>query len=107
MDFDLLNKAILPDSLNLRIPYMGSKHSISKKLFEKMIQIKPNAKYFYDLFGGGASMSFYALQLGLKVHYNEKHKGMVDFVKYIHNPTLKSKYGIFPDDFYNFINDCI
>jgi len=68
-----------------------------------MLEIKPNAKYFYDLFGGGGSMSFYALQIGLKVHYNEKQKGMVDLLKYIINPTLAGKYGLFPDDFYNFI----
>jgi len=103
MNFDLFDNPIFPEITNLRIPYMGSKNSIAKDLFQKMLEIKPNAKYFYDLFGGGGSMSFTALQLGLKVHYNEKHKGMVDLVKYITNPTLAGKYGLFPDDFYKFI----
>jgi site-specific DNA-adenine methylase len=100
---DLFGRPILPESLGLRIPYMGSKNKIAVKLLQKMLEIKPNAKYFYDLFGGGGSMSFYALQIGLKVHYNEKQKGMVDLLNYIINPTLAGKYGLFPDDFYNFI----
>ena len=104
--FDLLNKPVLPKSLQLRIPYMGSKRKIAEELMQKMIEIKPKAKYFYDLFSGGGAMSFYALQCGLKVHYNEKQKGMVDLLEYILNRARnkeKGQYGIFPDDFYNFI----
>jgi site-specific DNA-adenine methylase len=103
MNLDLLGKPIFPDIKNIRIPYMGSKNKIAVELLQKMLEIKPNAKYFYDLFGGGGSMSFTALQLGLKVHYNEKQKGMVDLLKYITKPTLAGKYGLFPNDFYNFI----
>ena len=83
MNLDLFGKPIFPDIKNIRIPYMGSKNKIAVELLQKMLEIKPNAKYFYDLFGGGGSMSFTALQLGLKVHYNEKQKGMVDLLKYI------------------------
>jgi len=104
--FDLLNKPVLPKNLQLRIPYMGSKRKIAEELMQKMLEIKPKAKYFYDLFGGGGAMSFYALQCGLKVHYNEKQKGMVDLLEYILNRARnkeKGQYGIFPDDFYNFI----
>lgn len=85
---------------------MGSKRKIAEELMQKMIEIKPKAKYFYDLFGGGGAMSFYVLQCGLKVHYNEKQKGMVDLLEYILNRARnkeKGQYGIFPDDFYNFI----
>jgi len=106
INYDLFGKVSLPAVKNLRIPYMGSKNKISLQLFEKMLEIKPNAKYFYDLFGGGASMSFTALQLGLKVHYNEKQKSMVEFVDYIIKRIKnkeKGNYGLFPDDFYNFI----
>ena len=90
----------------LRIPYMGSKRKIAKDLFTKMLELKPNAKYFFDIFAGGGAMSFYALQLGLKVHYNEKQKGMVDLLNYILERARKGekgKYGLFPDDFYKFI----
>jgi len=82
---------------------MGSKNKIAETLLLKMLEIKPNAKYFYDLFGGGASLTLTALQYGLKTYYNEKQKGMVDLLKYLINPTLAGKYGVFPDDFYNFI----
>jgi site-specific DNA-adenine methylase len=106
MFFDLFNKPVLPKSLQLRIPYMGSKRKIAEQLMQKMLEIKPKAKYFYDLFAGGGAMSFYALQCGLKVHYNEKQKGMVDLLEYILNRAKnkeKGQYGLFPDDFYNFI----
>ena len=106
MFFDLFNKPVLPKSLQLRIPYMGSKRKIAEQLMQKMLEIKPKAKYFYDLFAGGGAMSFYALQCGLKVHYNEKQKGMVDLLEYILNRARnkeKGQYGLFPDDFYNFI----
>jgi len=106
MFFDLFNKPVLPKSLQLRIPYMGSKRKIAEQLMQKMLEIKPKAKYFYDLFAGGGAMSFYALQCGLKVHYNEKQKGMVDLLEYILNRAKnkeKGQYRLFPDDFYNFI----
>ena len=102
INFDLLGKPIFPNVKNLRIPYMGSKNKIALRLFEKMLEIKPNAKYFFDIFAGGGAMSFTALQLGLKVHYNEKQKGLIDLIKYILT-AKKGKYGIFPDDFYKFI----
>ena len=80
---------------------MGSKSRIAETLLLKMLEIKPNAKYFYDLFGGGASLTLTALQYGLKTYYNEKQKGMVDLLKYLMNPTLSGKYGLFPKKFYN------
>lgn len=103
MNFDLFNCPVKKEILPLRIPYMGSKNKIAEILLLKMLEIKPNAKYFYDLFGGGASLTLTALQYGLKTYYNEKQKGMVDLLKYLINPTLAGKYGVFPDDFYNFI----
>ena len=54
-----------------RIPYMGSKQQIAADLLGVMLQKKPKARYFYDLFGGGGAMSLCALDNGLKVHYNE------------------------------------
>jgi site-specific DNA-adenine methylase len=54
----------------LGIPYMGSKRKHANALICKMLEIKPNAKYFYDLFGGGGAMSFAALKKGMMVFYN-------------------------------------
>ena len=106
INFDLFGKPYFDDLEQLRIPYMGSKRKIAKELFTKMLEIKPNAKYFFDLFGGGGAMSFTALQLGLEVHYNEKQKSLVDFINYIIARVKEGKrgrYGLFPDDFYKFI----
>ena len=107
INFDIFGKPYFGEVLPLRIPYMGSKRKIAHQLFEKMLEIKPNAKYFFDLFGGGGAMSFFALQIGLKTHYNEKQKGLVDLINYILQRARngeKGQYGIFPDDFYDFID---
>lgn len=92
---------------NLRIPYMGSKQSIAEKLLHFMISQKPNAKYFIDLFGGGASMSFKALQMEFKVIYNEYNKDLCDLLQFILNRINNnetSKYGLFPEEWYNFVS---
>lgn len=91
----------------LRIPYMGSKQAIAQELMYKMLEIKPNAKYFIDLCAGGGSLSFLALQMGLKVYYNDLQTDLVNFVEYIFNRIKnneKSKYGLFPEEFYNFVD---
>jgi len=103
---DLFGYPILPKIDILRIPYMGSKNSIAIMLFKRMLDLKPQAKYFVDLFGGGGSMAFTAHQIGLKVIYNEKQTSLVNFIKYIFDRIKKGergKYGLFPDDFYKFI----
>lgn len=62
------------------IPYMGSKASI----VEKMLEVIPEADHFYDLFGGGFSVSHCALtkfpNKWKHVHYNEVDKGTTDLV---------------------------
>ena len=106
INFDIFGKPYFGKVEPLRIPYMGSKRKIAEELFQKMLEIKPKAKYFFDLFGGGGAMSFFAVQVGLKTHYNEKQKGLVDLINYILQRARngeKGQYGIFPDDFYKFI----
>ena len=108
MRYDLFGYPIIPENIkNLRVPYMGSKNKIAVDLLRKMLEVKPRAKYFFDLFGGGCSMSFTASQIGLKTHYNELQTSLVEFIDYIFNRLekgLKGQYGLFPDDFYNFID---
>lgn len=55
------------------IPYMGSKRAIAVDLITTIRAKCPNAKYFYDVFGGGGAMSVAALMSGQfkKVYYNE------------------------------------
>lgn len=78
------------------LPYVGSKRLISEKLANKMIEYKPRAKVFLDVFGGGGSMSLMFLQKGFKVYYNELNKGVFLFFKFILNND-------FPSYFYDFI----
>ncbi len=107
LQYDILGKPIVPKIKVLRLPYMGSKNKIALPLLKKMLEIKPNAKYFVDLFGGGGSMSFAASQIGLITHYNELQTSLVKFIDYIFNrleKDLKGQYGLFPDDFYKFID---
>ena len=108
MQYNLFGDVIIPENIkNLRIPYMGSKNKIAIDLLREMLKVKPKAKYFYDLFGGGGSMSFTASQIGLKTYYNELQTSLVNFIDYIFNRLekgLKGQYGLFPDDFYKFID---
>ena len=62
----------IPYGLN----YYGAKKSIAPQLFQKMHEIHfkkhgQKATHFIDCFGGGASMSFAALQFGYKTTYND------------------------------------
>jgi len=43
------------------LPYMGGKAKISNLLFDKMLELNPQATTFVDVFGGGGSMSLRAL----------------------------------------------
>lgn len=66
-----------------RLPYMGSKQNIAYSLMLAMVQKKPKAKYFFDIFGGGAAMSLMAKQFGLKVFYTEKSAGIVNLLNFL------------------------
>jgi 16S rRNA G966 N2-methylase RsmD len=92
---------------NLRIPYKGSKNKIADKLLDRMQEYKPNAKHFIDLFGGGGSMSFKALERGYITHYNEIDKGIFNFLSFILDRIKtdeRSKFGLFPESWYNFVS---
>jgi site-specific DNA-adenine methylase len=63
------------------IPYMGSKGSIA----EKIIKLFPNADNFYDLFGGGFSITHAMLKNRSndykEFHFNEIHPGVIRVIK--------------------------
>lgn len=63
------------------IPYQGSKRTIACDLLGVMLQKKPKAKYFFDLFGGGGAMSLCASDNGLITHYNEINKNLAGLLK--------------------------
>jgi site-specific DNA-adenine methylase len=64
---------------------MGSKRKIAPKIMDYICAQNPNAKYFYDLFGGGGAISFEALQRKQfqRVVYNELNTGVVELLKKI------------------------
>ena len=63
------------------VPYMGGK----AKLIDKLAKFFPNADNFYDLFGGGFSVTHYMMRHRLKhyknFYYNELRKETVDLVR--------------------------
>ena len=85
---------------------MGGKQTVAEMLVREMIAMKPQAKVFVDLFGGGGSISFMASQLGLQVVYNEYDGQLASFVAWLMKRIAsgeRGQYGLFPDDFYQFV----
>jgi site-specific DNA-adenine methylase len=66
---------------NYGIPYMGSK----AKICEKVCALFPKADNFYDLFGGGFSVTHFMLQHRgrdyKQFHFNEIRAGVCDLIK--------------------------
>lgn len=86
MNFDLFGGYVKPTEYSkpYRIPYKGSKQVLAKSLVDMLIMRHRNAKYFIDLFGGGGSISFYALHCGFqKVYYNELNNDMCSLIAYL------------------------
>lgn len=81
------------------IPCMGSKRRLAKAIIDYIILHNPNAKYFYDLFGGGCAISLEALKRKQfkEVYYNELNTGVVNLLKHL------IKNGI-TDDMYNWVS---
>ena len=79
------------------LPYMGGKRKIAGRIVDKIQADNPNAKYIYDLFGGGGAVSFECLSRGLNVVYNELNTGVVELIKKIRDD------GVTPD-FYQWID---
>lgn len=63
------------------IPYMGSK----TKLVDKICKFFPDADNFYDLFGGGFSVSHYMIKHRKRsfknFHYNDLRPGLADLIR--------------------------
>jgi len=63
------------------IPYQGSK----TKIIDQIAKFFPNADHFYDLFGGGFSVSHYMLKHRpksyRKFHYNEIRPGLCELIQ--------------------------
>ena len=92
-------------NLNACIPYKGSKRKISHLILQEIIKHAPQAKYFYDIFGGGGAMALNAHYNGYKTHYNELDKDVYVYMKFLISQLQNKtgKYGILPDEWYRFI----
>lgn len=76
----------LDNSLSIpSIPYMGNKRKLATRIINTIIDIKGNDfKHFYDLFGGGGSVSIASLNLwGKTVHYNEYNTAVCNLMRHI------------------------
>jgi site-specific DNA-adenine methylase len=74
--------------MNYGIPYQGSKSSIVKDV----VKIFPKSTHFYDLFGGGFSITHAMLlhrKNGFKhFHFNEIRQGMTELIQ----DAIQGKY---------------
>ena len=78
---------------------MGSKRKLAEGIVDEILMANPNAKYFYDLFGGGGAISFEMLQRRQikQVHYNELNTGVVNLLKEIQANGINEKMLEFVD----------
>jgi site-specific DNA-adenine methylase len=81
-------------SEKLGIPYMGSKRKLASDILIKLTSRQENITDFYDLFGGGGSISFTAIRdYRFNVHYNELNKHIFSLVEYLKkNKTLEPRF---------------
>jgi site-specific DNA-adenine methylase len=80
--------------MSLGIPYMGSKRKLASEILKLIVSRHSGITDFYDLFGGGGSVSFTAVkEHRFNVHYNELNKHIYSLVKYLkENKTLEPKF---------------
>ncbi|MCP4984905.1 MAG: hypothetical protein GY928_02215 [Colwellia sp.] len=78
---------------------MGSKRKLSDKIVAEIIQRHEGIDCFYDLFGGGGSISLQVLKYkNIKTHYNELNKSIYSLLKYLRD-SKKLDY-----KFYEWVN---
>jgi len=80
--------------MSLGIPYMGSKRKLASEILKVITSRHQGITDFYDLFGGGGSISFNAINdYRFNVHYNELNSHIFELVKYLkENKTLDPKF---------------
>lgn len=81
-------------SNQLGISYMGSKRKLASLILHFITSRHPEITDFYDLFGGGGSVSFTAIRdYRFNVHYNELNSHIYYLVEYLkNNKTLDPKF---------------
>ena len=70
--------------MSLGIPYMGSKRKLASDILHFITERHKGLTDFYDLFGGGGSISFTAIKdYRFNVHYNELNQHIYHLVDYL------------------------
>ena len=70
--------------MSLGIPYMGSKRKLANEILHFITSRHPYLTDFYDLLGGGGSISFTAIKdYRFNVHYNELNPHIYCLVEYL------------------------
>lgn len=80
--------------MSLGIPYMGSKRKLAPEIIKFITSRHNGITDFYDLCGGGGSVSFNAIKdYRFNVHYNELNRHIYSLVKYLkENKTLEPRF---------------
>lgn len=80
--------------MSLGIPYMGSKRKLSGEILKFISHRHHEMTDFYDLFGGGGSVSLKAVRdYRFNVHYNELNSHIYCLLKYLkENKLLETKF---------------
>jgi len=82
-NLDLWGVPYIKNKVVNAIPYMGNKRKLATKIINAIYQKIGDFDDFYDLFGGGASMSVATLSAGHNVHYNELNTGVCNLLRHI------------------------
>ena len=88
--------------LGYGMQYYGSKEILCPDLFMKFKELMPHATHFYDLFGGGGSVSWHAVASNLTTHYNELGYRLFKMYKYVFDCVAnpRNEWGIFDKECY-------
>ena len=84
--FDFIKSEVMPKKIKPFINglvYLGAKRKIACSILQKMADLAPQANNFYDMFGGGASMSLIAKHNEYNTFYNELDKGVYSLMSFL------------------------
>jgi len=103
--FDLFGKPKIKNTIVPAMPYMGNKRKLATKILNSIYDTIGDFENFYDLFGGGGSMSVAALLAGHNVIYNELNTGVANLMRYIQAGGKLPEKWISREEFMQFKNN--
>lgn len=87
------------------LPYQGGKRLIADNLLQFMLARNMGKPIFWDIFGGGGSMSARAAEYGYEVYYNDYNNGISDLFQYCCKNKAPQKWlnWVERDEFFNHV----